>query len=127
MRGKGGRKDRGQGRDRAIDQAGEAGLYHLQEEEALGCSLFLLAGIDRAGRLQISRNVDVLMLLFSQIGEQRAHADIRRAFSRLRVKLAGLIFHELSLLADRIEAQVLEEPDWIALQEPLHVLPGDIG
>ena len=104
MGGKGGGKQRRQGRDRAVHQPGEARLHVLQQEHAAG-GLVLLGA--RAGGedllFELVGQALVRDLGLGELDHELAHRGVARRLGGAPIEACRLEFHVLGVLAHLVD------------------------
>ena len=123
--GKGRGKERRERRDRAVHEAGEAGLHVLQHEHA---ARGLILRRPRA-RLELCAQLAgkrlVLVLGGGELGQQIAHRRVLRGFRGAAVEPCRLELHLLGEFSGGVDRQRPVEPDRAARDEAFDVLAAD--
>jgi hypothetical protein len=117
--------NRRQGRDRAVHQAGQARLDHLQNEQPPPRGRVLLGRGGWLGMVQLGGQEGVLALLGGQVAQQLADAGVAGLPGCRLVEPPRLLLHRLRLLADGLQVERPHLPDRLAVDETLDVLAAD--
>ena len=126
LRGKGGGKDRRQGRNRSVHQPGQPRLHPGQDELPPRAQIFLVPFI--AGKvflLKVFGRFVMARLGGGQIPQQAARGGIAAGLRGAQVKGFGLGFHRGGFGADGLKAQVFHQPDRAAGIKARHMFAAD--
>ena len=94
----------------------------MEQKQTFGACLLILT---QFGLRDFFGDVGMVSLLFGQITEQLADANILRTARSDLIELLGLEFHAFRCFLDGLQAEWPNELNGAAIHEPAHVLPAD--